>query len=45
MPIITIIGCRIFEDEIVYLIEKESRLKKVIVVRSENNAGLIRKLE
>lgn len=45
MPVITIIGCRIFEDEVVHLIEKESRLEKVIIVKNENNKGLIRKLE
>ncbi|MCC4769140.1 DUF1638 domain-containing protein [Methanosarcina sp. DH2] len=45
MPIMTIIGCRIFEDEVVHLIEKESGLDRVIVLKNENNAGLIRKLE
>jgi len=45
MPVITIIGCRIFEDEVIHLIEKESEVKEVIVVKNENNAGLIRKLE
>lgn len=45
MPVITIIGCRIFEDEVVHLIEKESGLEEVIVVKNENNRGLIRKLE
>lgn len=45
MPIMTIIGCRIFEDEVVHLIEKESELDRVIVLKNENNAGLIRKLE
>lgn len=45
MPIITIIGCRIFEDEVVHLIEKEPGLEEVIIVKNENNTGLIRKLE
>ncbi len=41
----TIIGCRIFEDELVHLIEKGPVLEEVIVVKNENNAGVIRKLE
>lgn len=45
MPVITIINCRIFEDEVVHLIEKESELKEVIIVKNENSIGLIRKLE
>lgn len=45
MPVITIISCRIFEDEVVHLIEKESELKEVIIVKNENSIGLIRKLE
>lgn len=45
MPVITIIGCRIFEDEVVHLIEKEPGLEEVIIVKNENNTGLIRKLE
>lgn len=45
MPVISIISCRIFEDEVIHLIKKESGLKKVIIVKDENSAGLIRKLE
>lgn len=45
MPVITIIGCRIFEDEVVHLIEKESGLEEIIIVKNENSVGLIRKLE
>ena len=45
MPVMTIIGCRIFEDEVVHLIEKGPELEEVIVVKNENNAGVIRKLE
>ncbi|MDQ1276485.1 MAG: hypothetical protein QG610_2063 [Euryarchaeota archaeon] len=45
MPVITIISCRIFEDEVIHLIEKEAEVKEVIVVKNENNTGLIRKLE
>lgn len=45
MPVITIISCRIFEDEVVHLIEKESGLEELIIVKNENSVGLIRKLE
>ncbi|WP_440956591.1 DUF1638 domain-containing protein [Methanosarcina sp. Mfa9] len=45
MPVMTIIGCRIFEDEVVHLIEKGPELEEVIVVENENNVGVIRKLE
>lgn len=44
MPVMTIIGCRIFEDEVVHLIEKGPKIEDVIVVDSDNNSGLIRKL-
>lgn len=45
MPVITIIGCRIFEDEIVHIIEKDPGLEGVIVVKNDNSIGLVRKLE
>ncbi|MPM35973.1 hypothetical protein SDC9_82567 [bioreactor metagenome] len=45
MPVVTIISCRIFEDEVVHLIEKESGLEEIIIVKNENSIGLIRKLE
>ncbi|MCQ1534419.1 DUF1638 domain-containing protein [Methanosarcina sp. KYL-1] len=45
MPVMTIIGCRIFEDEVVYLIEKGPELEEVIVLENENNEGLVRKLK
>lgn len=45
MPVIAIISYRIFEDEIIHLIEKESGLEEVIIVKDENSVGLIRKLE
>ncbi len=45
MPIMTIIGCRIFEDEVVHLIEKEPELEELIIVKNGNEAGVVRKLE
>lgn len=45
MPVITIIGCRIFEDEVMHLIEKDPELNEVIVLKKEDNAGLLRKLK
>jgi len=45
MPVMTIIGCRIFEDEVVHLIEKEPELEELIIVKNGNEAGVIRKLE
>lgn len=45
MPVIAIISCRIFEDEVIHLIENESGLEEVIIVKDENSEGLIKKLE
>ncbi|WP_410507690.1 DUF1638 domain-containing protein [Methanosarcina hadiensis] len=45
MPVIAIISCRIFEDEVIQLIKGESGLEEVIIVKNENSFGLIRKLE
>ncbi len=45
MPVMTIIGCRMFEDEIVHLIENDPELEEVIVVENEDCEGLRTKLE
>lgn len=45
MPVIAIISCRIFEDEVIHLIKRESELEEVIIVKNENSVGLIKKLE
>lgn len=45
MPVITILGCRIFEDEVIHIIEKDPELKQIIVLENENNSGLLRKLQ
>ena len=46
MPVISIIGCRMFEDEIMHLLENDPEIEKVIVVEriklsrpQEKNAG------
>ncbi|AKB24369.1 hypothetical protein MSMTP_0900 [Methanosarcina sp. MTP4] len=44
MPVMTIIGCRMFEDEIVHLIENDPELEEVIVVENEDCEGLRTKL-
>ncbi|MDD3041832.1 MAG: DUF1638 domain-containing protein [Methanosarcinaceae archaeon] len=44
MPVMSILGCRIFEDEIVHLIENDSEVKEVLVVENEDCDGLIRKM-
>ena len=45
MPVMTIIGCRMFEDEIVHLIENDPEIEEVIVVENEDCEGLRTKLE
>lgn len=40
-----ILGCRIFEDEVIHIIEKDPELKEIIVLENENNSGLLRKLQ
>ena len=32
MPVITIIGCRMFEDEIMHLLENDPEIEEVLVV-------------
>lgn len=44
MPVITIIGCRMFEDEIMHLLENDPELEKVLVVKNEDCGGIIRKI-
>lgn len=44
MPVITVIGCRMFEDEIMHLLENDPEIGKVLVVENEDCGGIIRKI-
>lgn len=44
MPVISIIGCRMFEDEIMHLLEKDPEIEKVIVVENNDCDGLRKKM-
>lgn len=44
MPLMSIIGCRMFEDEIMHLLESDPEIEKVFVVESEDCAGITRKM-
>jgi len=40
----TIIGCRMFEDEIMHLLENDPEIEEVLVVENEDCAGITRKM-
>lgn len=44
MYVLSIIACRIFEDEIVCMIEKHAGIATVIIVNNENNRNITNKL-
>jgi hypothetical protein len=44
MPVISIIGCRMFEDEIMHLLENDPEIEKVIVVENNDCDGLRKKM-
>ncbi|MDI9394683.1 MAG: DUF1638 domain-containing protein [Euryarchaeota archaeon] len=44
MPVISIIGCRIFEDEIMHLLENDPEIKEVLVVENKDCEGIVRKM-
>ena len=44
MPVMSVIACRMYEDEIVHLIENDTELDEVILVENEGHYGLARKL-
>jgi hypothetical protein len=44
MSVMTIIGCRMFEDEIIHLIENDPEIKEVLVVENEDCGGIRRKM-
>jgi hypothetical protein len=45
MPVLSIIACRIFEDEIAHIISNDKELEQLIVVESKDSFGLLRKLK
>lgn len=45
MPVISLIGCRMFEDEIVHLIENDPLIDELIVVENKDCSGLTGKLD
>ncbi|WP_292486483.1 DUF1638 domain-containing protein [Methanohalobium sp.] len=45
MPVMGIIACRMFEDEIVHVIENDSSIDDVIIVKNKNIDGLTGKLD
>lgn len=45
MPILSIVACRMFEDEIAHLISSDRELEQLIVVESKDCFGLLRKLK
>ncbi|WP_340818955.1 DUF1638 domain-containing protein [Methanolobus sp. WCC4] len=44
MPVVTFIACRMFEDEIVHIAEKDDSIKKLLIVDNVDSAGLVDKL-
>ncbi|MGB9941423.1 DUF1638 domain-containing protein [Methanosarcina sp.] len=44
MPVISIIGCRMFEDEIMHLLENDPEIEKVVVVENNDCGGIRKKL-
>ncbi|MCQ1535269.1 DUF1638 domain-containing protein [Methanosarcina sp. KYL-1] len=45
MTVLGIIGCRIFEDEIVHVFENDPEINRIYLVENEENRGLLKKLE
>ncbi len=45
MPVISLIGCRMLEDEIVHLVEHDPLIDKLIVVENKDCGGLVQKLD
>ncbi|AKB70616.1 DUF1638 domain-containing protein [Methanosarcina mazei] len=44
MPVITILGCRMFEDEIMHLLENDPEIEEVLVVENEDCVGIMKKM-
>ncbi len=45
MPVLSIIACGMFEDELVHVLSKDRELKQLIVVENRDNSGFFRKLK
>jgi hypothetical protein len=45
MTVMGIIGCRIFEDEIVHVLSNDLEVERIYLVKNEENIGLLNKLE
>ena len=45
MTVLGIVGCRIFEDEIVHVLVNDPGIDRVYLVENEENMGLLQKLE
>ena len=44
MPVLSIISCKIFEDELAHIISSDKEINQLIVVESKDSFGLFRKL-
>lgn len=45
MTIMGIIGCRIFEDEIVHVLSNDPEVKRIYLVKNKENTGILHKLK
>lgn len=45
MPTMSIIGCQVFEDEIVYLIDNDPDIDQVVVLQNGKSDNLIDKIK
>ena len=45
MTVLGIVGCRIFEDEIVHVLVNDPEIDRVYLIENEENRGLLQKLE
>jgi len=45
MPVLSIIACRIFEDELAHIISSDRELEQLIVMEGKDSFGLLRKLK
>jgi hypothetical protein len=45
MPVISIISCKIMQDEIVWILENDSSINEIIIVENENISEFVEKLD
>ncbi|HII01319.1 TPA: DUF1638 domain-containing protein [Methanosarcinaceae archaeon] len=45
MPVLSIIACRMFEDELAHVLSRDTELEQLIVVEGRDSFGLLRKLK